>query len=70
MSLCYSLNAWLVTARNCSQNVERSPYRALLWQLLQKIEKDSHTYSSENSVAETTAFAPSGMLDHAELRDI
>lgn len=35
-----------------------------------KIEKDSHTYSSEDSVAETNAFAPSGTLDHAELRDI
>ena len=39
---------------------EYSAREALLWQLIAK-----NTYSSENSVSETTANTPSGMLDRA-----
>ena len=46
---------------------EYSAREALLWQLIAKKQKEKTriTYSSENSVSETTATTPSCMLDRA-----
>ena len=44
---------------------EYSVREASLWQLIAKNRKTRITYSSENSVSETTATTPSGMLDRA-----
>ena len=61
MSLGYLLDALLGLA---SEIPKYSAHRTLLWQIIVKNRKRRRiTYSSENSISESTAIAQSGMLD-------